>query len=64
MVLTGRPQLLDDEITLAMNFAGAETILRAQSDPEFLAKPNYPGALAARVYGAMREVRLRETEAR
>ena len=40
-------------ISLGMAQAGAQVAHRLLNDPEFLAKPNAAGELAARVYRAM-----------
>ena len=42
------------EITLGMAVAGGEVVEKCVNDPAFMAKENWAGELAARVYKAMR----------
>ena len=45
-----------NNISMEANLAGGLEAQKCVQDPAFMAKPNWPGELAARVYSAMQRV--------
>ena len=60
MYMEKRQASADDVITLGMCEAGARSLMAHINDSEFMAKPNWSGELAARVFRAMADCSARK----